>query len=145
MQTTRPKQALVSHNIRIRKQVCSSITARNTELYEYKNITSLVSFGWIVSHWSLMSRSEYWTLTWNINRSVHWTLSVWKRFIFRVSSRCSPFVMVKLNLSDVSLRGNIFNYWLTNNIRVQILSLLQNRSKVEIVMVTVAVFDQIAM
>jgi hypothetical protein len=45
----------------------------------------------------------------------------------------------------VSLRGHIFNYWLTNNISVQIPSSLQNRNKVEIVMITVAVFDQIAM
>jgi len=46
---------------------------------------------------------------------------------------------------EVSLRGQIINYSLTSNIGLHILSSLQNRNKVEILMVTVALFDQIAM
>jgi hypothetical protein len=116
MQTTRRKQALVSHNIRIWKQVCSSIKSRNTELY--KNITSLFSFGWIVSHWILMSLSEYWTLTWKINCSVHWTLSVWKRSMFRVSSCFCSFVMVTLNLSYIHSKFRSVAIFLTTDLQI---------------------------
>jgi len=116
MQTTRRKQTLVSHSIRIRKQVCSFIKSRNTELY--KNITPLVSFGWIVSHWSLMSRSEYWTLTWKINCSVHWTLSLWKRSMFRVSSCSCSFFMVTLNLSDVHSKFRSVAIFLTTDLQI---------------------------
>jgi hypothetical protein len=116
IQTNRRKQTLVSHSIRIWKQVCSCITTRNTELC--KNITSLVSFGWIASQWSLMSRFEYWTLTWKINRSIHWTLSVCKRSIFCVSSCSCSFVMVTLNLSDVHSKFHSVVIFLTTDLQI---------------------------
>lgn len=140
-------EAFASHWVRIWKQVCSCTKSRNAELC--KNITSLVSFGRIVSHSSLVSLSEYWALTLeaklfhSIDTISPEAFCVLRFFLFLFF--CYGDVKFVGHRFRVSHRRHIWNYWVTNDIPIHILCSSQKWNTVAILTVTVALYDQMIM